>query len=235
MRTPAPPKEPVLSRRPKHLAPTAPSSSPATGALALSPRNRSRLLLLLAVTCGALLLAAPLAIVFSSGSPQAGGDRSPNGVFRGGTDGGTGRGGGAVASVTTAASQTAAPAGGGQAAGVSPAAAAGAVNGGGGGAVPAGGGGTAAQPGTAAGVPAPAAGQQPAAQQPAAQRPVAQQPAQPVQQPPAQPQPVQQPPAQQPSSPQQDANGYPCPCHVVNGVLTSLTAPLPTLPSSPLG
>jgi len=69
--------------------------------------------------------------------------------------------------------------------------------------------------------PAAAAQQQPAAQQPAQQQPAAQQSA-------------QQPAPQQPA-PQTDPNGYPCPCQVINGVLTSLAAPLPKLPSEPLG
>jgi hypothetical protein len=174
--------------------------------------------------CAGLLIAAPLAIVFSSGGTDAGGARSPGGVFQGGTDDGTGRGSGVPgASVTTAASQSPAPAGGDQATGVSPAAEAGGAvgaNAGGGGSVPAGAGGT-AQPGTAAGAPAPAAAgqqQQPAQQQPAPQQPAPQEPA-----------------PQQPAPPQNDPNGYPCPCQVINGVLTSLAAPVPKLPSDPLG
>jgi hypothetical protein len=177
------------------------------------------------MVCAGLLIAAPLAIVFSGGAPQAGGTREPGGVFTGGTDDGTG-GVGPGPSVATTAAQTPAPAGGDQAAGADPASGAEgavAVNAG-----PAGGGGTVAQPGTAAGVPAPApAGQQqPAAQQPAQQQPPAQQQS-PVQQ---QPQPTQQ-----PASPQTDPNGYPCPCRIIGGVLTSLTAPLPDLPVGPLG
>src|SRR5690348_15000447 len=176
MRTSAPPKEPALSR-PKHLAPeSAPSGSSGTGTArhALTARNRSRLLLLLAMVCAGLLIAAPLAIVFSGGSPEAGGTRNPDGVFQGGTDDGTGRGGGAAATVTTpAASQSAAPAGGDQGTGGNPAAGGagggdsttGGGSGGGGGTVRAGGGGTGAQPNTAAGAPAPAlAAQQPAQQ-----------------------------------------------------------------------
>jgi len=231
-------KEPALSRRPKHLAPaTTPSGSSGTGAHGLSPRNRSRLLLLLALVCAGLLIAAPLAIVLSSGGAEAGGTRNPGGVFQGGPDDGTGRGSGVPgASVTTAASQTPAPAGGDQATGVSPAAEAGGAvgaNGGGGGWVPAGGG-TVIQPGTAAGAPAPAAagGQQPGAQQPAGQQPAAQQPAQ---QPAPQQSASQGAAPQQSASPQTDPNGYPCPCQVINGVLTSLAAPLPKLPSGPLG
>jgi hypothetical protein len=221
----APPKEPALSRRPKHLAPaTASGGSAATGAL--SPRTRSRLVLLLALVCAGLLIAAPLAIVFSGDGPQAGGTREPDGVFQGGTAEGTGGGGAAAATMTTAAAQSAAPGGSGQAR--SGTAATGGANdvlvagsGGGeitaaGGSVPAGGGGTVAQPGTAAGVPAPApAGQQqPVAQQPATQQPATQQT--------AQPQPVQQQPAPQQPQPTAEPSPSPCLCQTVTKLVCSI-------------
>ena len=220
----APPKEPVLSRRPKHLAPATASGGPAaTGAL--SPRTRSRLVLVLALVCAGLLIAAPLAIFFSDDSPQAGGTREPAGVFQGGTAEGTG-GGGAAAAMTTAAAQSAAP-GGGQATGGGSAAGgwnAGFVAGSGGagsspavgGSAPAGGGGTVAQPGTAAGVPAPApAGQQqPVAQQPATQQPATQQT--------AQPQPVQQQPAPQQPQPTAEPSPSPCLCQTVTKLVCSI-------------
>jgi len=226
----APPKEPVLSRRPKHLAPATASGGPAaTGAL--SPRTRSRLVLVLALVCAGLLIAAPLAIFFSDDSPQAGGTREPAGVFQGGTAEGTG-GGGAAAAMTTAAAQSAAP-GGGQATGGGSAAGgwnAGFVAGSGGagsspavgGSAPAGGAGTVAQPGTAAGVPAAApAGQQQPAQQPAAQQSVAQQ--QPTtQQQPATQQTAQQQPVQQQPQPTAQPSPSPCLCQTVTKLVCSI-------------
>src|SRR4051794_4520655 len=186
--------------------------------------------------CGGLLIAAPLAIVFSGGDPQAGGTREPGGVFISGPDDGTGTGtggtGGTGGSLATTASQTPAPPASGPAAGVDPASeVGGAVPPGSGSGLATGGGasggvGTVGQPGTAAGAPAPV-GQQPAQQQPAQQQPA----------PPA----PQQPAPQQPApAPTHAPTGAPCPCQIVNGVLTSVTRlvptqPLPKLPVSPLG
>jgi len=225
-----PPKEPVLSRRPKHLAPaTASAGSTATGAL--GPRTRSRLVLLLALVCAAMLIAAPLAIVFSGDGPRAGGAREPDGVFRGGTAEGPGGGAVAAATMTTAAAQSAAPGGSRQATGARPETAGG--NGGlvagsggagsrpaAGGSVPAGGGSTVTQSGTAAGLPppAPAGQQQPVAQQPAAQ-PATQQTVTPQT---AQQQPVQQQPAPQQPQPTAEPSPLPCLCQTVTTLVCSI-------------
>jgi hypothetical protein len=186
------------------------------------------------VVCGGLLIAAPLAVLLTD-RQHAGSTREPDGVFTGGADGtddGTGHGG---AGVTTGSAQFPEPG----AAPVDTAAgpAAGGVGTDGTGGTSAdggwtgttGGGGTAAQPGTG--------GAQPATSGNAASGDAA--PANTVpgntaagtdggtapapQQAPAQQQ-DQESPAQDPEpAPEKDANGVPCPCRVVNGVLTSLS------------
>ncbi|SOE00304.1 hypothetical protein [Blastococcus haudaquaticus] len=239
-----------MSRVHRHRAPgsaTRGATRLATARTAVQ-RSRARIILVLGMACAALLVAAPLALFLSGGPASGGSSRDPEGVFTG--DPNTGVGGGPGPSspgVVTGSSQSPAPgdppvdtaadgssggaAGGAGAAAGGEAAAAGAAAGGpAGSGVPAGSGsgGSAVQPGTAAGQPAggggwtaPAQqGQQPASQQPAQQQPTQQQPTQ--QQPTQQPAP-QQPEPQPAPPPSTDANGVPCPCTVINGVLTSLS------------
>lgn len=232
-------KEPALSRH--AAARTGRHGSTVSGAGRHERRTRSKgFLLALALVCAGMLAAVPLTLMLigGSGSGDGGGSsssRDSDGVFAGNGDTRTG----GPAGITTEASRTPAPgdtplapAGETQADGAPAGAAGGAQNGGGGaqggaagagsgsgggapaggGSGPAGGGGAPAGSGgsgwTAGGQPAPAPA--PAQQQPPAQQPAPQQPA------------PQQPPAQQP--PKTDAEGRPCPCQLVNGVLTSLAS-----------
>ena len=242
----APPKEPALSRVHRHRAPdTASSGTEGSGASRhdLSPRNRARLLFVLGAVCAALLIAAPLAIVFSDGPEAAGPAHEPEGVFIGGQNPGTGGGTvqGGVGSLATESAQRAvvpgtgaqvgtgnAAAGGAGVAGVPVVAGSGAAapagsGGAGSGAAPAGGGTPAGSngvtPSGGGSQPATAAGQ-PAPQQPAPQQPASQQPAaqQPAQQQPAQQQPAPQQPAPKPA-PQPAPQPAPCVCKTIGDTL----------------
>jgi hypothetical protein len=257
----APPKEPALSRAHRHRAPdTASSGTQGSGASRhdLSARNRARLLFVLGAVCAALLIAAPLAIVFSDGPEAAGPAHEPEGVFIGGQNPGTGGGtvqGGGGSLATESAQRAVVPgtgaqvgtgnaaAGGAAVAGVPVVAGSGAAAPAGSGAAPAGGGtpagsngippsGGGAQPATGAGQPV---SQQPASQQPTSQQPAAQEPAQ---QQPAQQQPAPQQPAPKPA-PQPAPQPAPCVCKTigdtlekVGGTLAPATGavPLPGLP-----
>jgi hypothetical protein len=185
----------------------------------------------LALVCGALLIAAPLAVVFTGGTDA--------------TDGGTGRGGAGVTTESTVAPAPAGstsipgapveagPAGAVDAAGdgsTGGGSASGAAVGdaGSGGTSSGGGAGSASRPATAAGsdggtstggtTPGGTSGTTGGGTTASTPAP----------RPPASPPP-----------PSKDANGVPCPCQIVNGVLTSLsvlsTPPLPEVPTSPLG
>jgi hypothetical protein len=179
-------KEPALSPAPRHRAPE-PSEQGATavpGRLPLLARLNPKLFLVTAFTCAALLIAAPLAILFSgsgglsglvggSGSGADGGGSSGSGSGgsgSGGSGSGVGLPGGGGAGLTTAAMSTDAngnpiPAAqvnaitGGQAGVGGSVPGGGAGSGSGGGTVPGGGGAAGGQPvGAAGGQPAPAGG-----------------------------------------------------------------------------
>jgi hypothetical protein len=108
----APPKEPALSPRPRHRAAgTAPRGVLGDGSARHSQVNRSRILLLLAVVCAGLLIAAPIALFVSGGAEQNGslGDDVFTTEDGGAGEGGTGRGG--AAPITTESAQSPAPAG----------------------------------------------------------------------------------------------------------------------------
>lgn len=102
----APSKEPVLSPRPRHRAPgTAPVASRFGRARhALRASHQRGLFVVTALVCAGLLIAVPLALLFSgSGGP---GSRGQGGSGSGGT---RGPGGGAPVTLTPTASLTSAP------------------------------------------------------------------------------------------------------------------------------
>src|SRR3954469_23812866 len=97
-RSTARPKEPVLSTRPRHLAPGTASSGVGLRRTrnALQGPGRARAFLFISFACGFLLVAAPLALLLSGASSPG------SGFFGGGSDGsggsdGTGSGGGGAA------------------------------------------------------------------------------------------------------------------------------------------
>jgi hypothetical protein len=108
------PKEPALSPRPRHRAPETAARGATAGGRTQAASRRPLLFLATAFSCAALLIAAPLAIVFSG----SGGSGLPGGSSRGGPGGGSGSQadpgstlpqGDAPAGVTTAAQRSPAP------------------------------------------------------------------------------------------------------------------------------
>ncbi|WP_324275581.1 hypothetical protein [Blastococcus brunescens] len=86
-------KEPALSRRHRAPGTAALGASRLANARLALRRSRARIILVLGMACGALLIAAPLALFLSGGpSGDGGGSRDPEGVFTGGP--GTGAPGG---------------------------------------------------------------------------------------------------------------------------------------------
>jgi hypothetical protein len=137
-------KEPALSRRHRHRASGVASRGElGTAAAHHAPnhRRRARTILGLSFVCGALLIAAPIALVIGGSPDGSGSPREPDGIFTGeddgATDGGTGRGGGGLSTTSTQSPSPTDPADAAADGGVTPAGA-GPVNAGGG---------TAARPG----------------------------------------------------------------------------------------
>jgi hypothetical protein len=137
-------KEPALSRRHRHRASGVASRGELGAGAAHHARNhrrRARTILGLSFVCGALLIAAPIALVMGGSRDGSGSVREPDGIFTGedddATDGGTGRGGGGLSTTSTQSPSPADPADAAADGGVTPAGA-GAANAGGG---------TAARPG----------------------------------------------------------------------------------------
>lgn len=106
-------KEPALSRRPRHRAPST-ATAGASGTDATRPsfrsrleRRRSAIVLALSLVCAGLLVAAPMAIFFST-IPGDGGTSTeePGGVYTGPGDAEGGGSGGAPVPLTTAASRS---------------------------------------------------------------------------------------------------------------------------------
>src|SRR4051794_36857746 len=138
------PKEPVLSTRPRHLAPGTASGGPRLRPArhGLRGPGRARAFLLISFLCGFLLVAAPLALLFSgSGVPGSG-------LFggSGGPDGADGSGGSGGAATLTPAPRPGgvapgAPSSGGPRGGARPGGGGGGRRGGGAGRRPGGGGG----------------------------------------------------------------------------------------------
>lgn len=235
----------VLSRPPRHAAPEpAPVRTGTVPAEPVLDRRRVRVLLLLSLACAALLIAAPLAIVRSSGGPESASPASDDGpvVERETDEGGSGAPtqgtDGTPPPETPAAVPTAAPgldtaATDGVPAGPSSAAAPdqgdpapgwpGSDTGQDGGVTPRVPEQGATQPGATPiqilpSKPVPA----PAPAQPQPTQPQSTQPQPGRQQPPAQEQP-QQPVPQPDPGPLTDAEGVPCPCTLVGGVLVSVS------------
>src|SRR4051794_20867985 len=99
-RSTARPKEPVLSTRPRHLAPGTASGGPRPRPArhGLRGPGSARAFLLISFACGFLLVAAPLALLFTGsgvpGSGLFGGSSGADGS--GGSDGSSGSGGAAT-------------------------------------------------------------------------------------------------------------------------------------------